>query len=120
MPPESDKVSHLDQGEVEKQQNQNADSTNSSPDLANSSATTPTPERRAGEDVATQIADADAALNRAYTTLRNHLGAAEQDALKVEERKWIKWKDGLPENTEELLKAIQDRTQQLQKRLEQK
>jgi WD40 repeat protein len=119
MSPGSDKVSHLDEKEVEKQQNQNADSTNSPPDQANSPVTIPTPERRAGEDVATQIADADAALNRAYTALRNRLGAAEQDALKVEERKWIKWKDGLPANSEGLLKAIQDRTQQLQKRLEQ-
>jgi uncharacterized protein YecT (DUF1311 family) len=120
MPPGSDKVSHLDEKEVEKQQIQNADSTNSPPDQANSSVTTPTPERRAGEDVATQIADADAALNRTYTTLRNRLGAAEQDALKVEERNWIKWKDGLPANSEGLLKAIQDRTQLLQKRLEEK
>jgi hypothetical protein len=38
----------------------------------------------------------------------------------MEERKWIKWKDGLPADSEELLKAIQDRTQLLQKRLEEK
>ena len=36
----------------------------------------------------------------------------------MEERTWIKWKDGLPADSEELLKAIQDRTQLLQKRLE--
>ena len=81
---------------------------------------TPTPERRVEENIAPQIADADDALNRAYTRLRNHLGRAEQDALKMEERKWIKWKDGLPADSEELLKAIQDRTQLLQKRLEEK
>jgi tetratricopeptide (TPR) repeat protein len=85
-----------------------------------STVSTPTHERPAEENIAAQIADADAALGVAYTRLRDHLGRAEQDALKMEERKWIKWKDGLPGNSEELLKAIQDRTQLLQKRLEEK
>ena len=118
MPPGSGKVSQQGKMEVEEQQNQNARATNSPSDQVKSPVSTQTPERRAQENVAPQIADADAALNRAYTRLRNHVGRAEQDALKMEERKWIKWKDGLPADSEELLKAIQDRTQLLQKRLE--
>jgi hypothetical protein len=120
MPPGSGKVSQQGKMEVEEQQNQNVNATNSPSDQVNSSVSSPTPERRAEENIAPKIAAADATLNRAYTRLRNHLGRAEQDALKMEEQKWIKWKDGLPADSEELLKAIQDRTQLLQKRFEEK
>jgi WD40 repeat protein len=120
VPPGLSRARQPGKSEVEEQENQNANATNSPPDEVKSPVSIPMPEKPAEDNIAPKIADADAALNRAYTRLLNHLEKAEQDALKMQERKWIKRKDGLPADSEQLLKAIQDQTQLLQKRLEEK
>jgi WD40 repeat protein len=82
------------------------------------SQTASTPKVPAEANGAARIADAEAELNRVYARLRNSLSEAEQRALKREELDWIKWKDELPANSKQLLEAISDRTQVLQKRLD--
>ena len=61
-----------------------------------------------------QVDAAERQLGETYSSIRSRLDSQEKNKLKMDELKWIAWKDSLP--LPQKLAAVKDRIQTLQQR----